>query len=96
MAGEWSSAHNDQGYCNCMMQRRGLTRSACKASNIFIHTPFSQVQNICSRRGKHVYGKVYASIARFDHTECQLTSSFLGRCRNRTTVLNSRIHVTCL
>ncbi|XP_065421675.1 ribonuclease pancreatic-like [Chrysemys picta bellii] len=91
-----SSAHNDQGYCNRTKQCRGLTRSACKASNIFIHAPFSQIQNICSRGGKHVYGKVYASIARFDHTECQLTSSFLGCCRYRTTVLNSEIHVTCL
>ncbi|EMP38811.1 Ribonuclease [Chelonia mydas] len=36
-----SSTPNDQGYCDCMMQRQGLTRPACKASNIFIHAPFS-------------------------------------------------------
>ncbi|CAM5096097.1 unnamed protein product, partial [Natator depressus] len=88
-----SSTPNDQGYCDCMMQRQGLTRPACKASNIFIHAPFSQVQNICGCGGKHVYGNIYVSIAHFDISECQLTSSFLGRCRYRTTVLRSGIRV---
>ncbi|CAM5153375.1 unnamed protein product [Eretmochelys imbricata] len=91
-----SSAPNGQGDCKRLMQRRGLTCPTCKASNIFIHAPFSQVQNICGCGGKHVYGNIYVSIAHFDITECQLTSSFQGRCRYRTTVLRSGIRVTCL
>ncbi|EMP37575.1 Ribonuclease [Chelonia mydas] len=46
-----SSAPNDQGDCKRLMQRRGLTCPACKASNIFIHAPFNQVQNICGCGG---------------------------------------------
>ncbi|XP_038225769.2 ribonuclease-like [Dermochelys coriacea] len=75
-----SSTPNDQGYCDRMMQRQGLTCPACKASNIFIHAPFSQVQNICGCGGKHVFRNIYASITHLDITECQLTSSFLGCC----------------
>ncbi|XP_077687842.1 ribonuclease-like [Eretmochelys imbricata] len=96
LAQESSSAPNGQGDCKRLMQRRGLTCPTCKASNIFIHAPFSQVQNICGCGGKHVYGNIYVSIAHFDITECQLTSSFQGRCRYRTTVLRSGIRVTCL
>uniref|UniRef100_A0A674IM61 Ribonuclease A-domain domain-containing protein n=1 Tax=Terrapene triunguis TaxID=2587831 RepID=A0A674IM61_9SAUR len=73
-----SSAHNDQGYCNRMMQRRGLTRSACKASNILIHAPFSQIQNICNRGGKHVYGKVPSPLVGTETLSLSPASASLG------------------
>uniref|UniRef100_A0A8C8RWX6 Ribonuclease A-domain domain-containing protein n=1 Tax=Pelusios castaneus TaxID=367368 RepID=A0A8C8RWX6_9SAUR len=83
----------ERGYCDRMMQRRGLTRPVCKATNIFIHAPASQVRTVCDRGGKHVHGNIYDSIAHFQLTVCQLVSSIGGRCSYRGTVKNSRIRV---
>uniref|UniRef100_A0A8C3S9K0 Ribonuclease A-domain domain-containing protein n=1 Tax=Chelydra serpentina TaxID=8475 RepID=A0A8C3S9K0_CHESE len=98
-----SSASSDQNYCKLMMQHRDLTHPFCITSNTFIQAPTNQVQGVCSSGGKWVCDNIYNSImcctqniARFDITECQLTSSFLGRCKYRTTVLRSGIRSVCL
>lgn len=85
----------DQGYCNRLMLRRGLTRPTCLPSNVFIHAPAARVHAVCRGAGKRLFGKVYASLASFQLTKCQLTSGIPGRCAYRTSVLQSRIRVTC-
>ncbi|XP_049624660.1 ribonuclease 4-like [Suncus etruscus] len=59
------------GYCNLMMQRRGMTSPKCKPVNTFIHESISDINRICSSRNttcKNGQMNCYRGIVRV--TEC--------------------------
>ncbi|TFJ99622.1 axin-1 [Platysternon megacephalum] len=89
-------ARDDQIYCNLMMQRRGLTRTACKPTNTFIDTPINQLRDICKYAGTPVGDKLYDSHWSFDVTVCRvLPGSYPGNCKYRAAIGNTRIRVGC-
>uniref|UniRef100_A0A674IKI7 Ribonuclease A-domain domain-containing protein n=1 Tax=Terrapene triunguis TaxID=2587831 RepID=A0A674IKI7_9SAUR len=91
-----TSARNDRIYCDLMMQRRGLTCSACKPTNTFIDTPINQLQDICKYAGTPVGGNLYNSHRSFDITVCRvLPGSYPGNCKYRAAIGNTRIYVGC-
>uniref|UniRef100_A0A8C3FQH7 Ribonuclease A-domain domain-containing protein n=1 Tax=Chrysemys picta bellii TaxID=8478 RepID=A0A8C3FQH7_CHRPI len=77
-----SRVPNNQNYCDLLMQRRGLTRPACKPINTFIHAPAGQ--------------NLYDSTGTFRVTTCrEAPSSRPRRCRYRASVRVTRVRVAC-
>ncbi|XP_039353199.1 ribonuclease-like [Mauremys reevesii] len=91
-----SRVPNNQNYCDLLMQRRGLTRPACKPINTFIHEPAGQLRDICGRGGRHIKRNLYDSKRTFRVTTCREAPGSRPRhCRYRASVRVTRVRVAC-
>uniref|UniRef100_A0A8C0H6E4 Ribonuclease A-domain domain-containing protein n=1 Tax=Chelonoidis abingdonii TaxID=106734 RepID=A0A8C0H6E4_CHEAB len=83
-------------YCDYIMERRGLTRPVCKATNTFIHAFTSEIQAICRGAGRCHGRNICDSNSSFFITTCWVApGSRLGRCVYRGRSHTRRIRVAC-
>ncbi|XP_053122308.1 ribonuclease-like [Hemicordylus capensis] len=92
-----TSSTDDRRYCNLMMQRRGMTTTACKPSNTFIHGDSADVDAICSHGGTFYNENYYDSTGYFEVTACRITGdSQRAPCNYRPRASTQRVRVACV